>query len=46
MNQGRCGVCGDPYQGPRKNEAGGVYATGTIVHTYKEGTQINVVIGK
>ncbi|XP_053382635.1 uncharacterized protein LOC128549609 isoform X2 [Mercenaria mercenaria] len=43
-NQGRCGVCGDPYQGPRENEAGGKYATGTIVRHYREGQQITVVI--
>ncbi|XP_060569491.1 uncharacterized protein LOC132727913 [Ruditapes philippinarum] len=42
VNQGRCGVCGDPYQGPRENEAGGKYATGTIVHTYTENAQIIV----
>ncbi|XP_045180175.2 uncharacterized protein LOC123539591 [Mercenaria mercenaria] len=44
INNGRCGVCGDPYQGPRENEAGGKYATGTIVRSYKEGQQINVEI--
>ncbi|XP_053383503.1 uncharacterized protein LOC123541518 [Mercenaria mercenaria] len=44
INNGRCGVCGDPYQGPRENEAGGKYATGTIVRNYKEGQQINVEI--
>ncbi|XP_053383505.1 uncharacterized protein LOC123540003 [Mercenaria mercenaria] len=42
LNNGRCGVCGDPYQGPRENEAGGKYATGTIVRSYKEGQQISV----
>jgi hypothetical protein len=45
VNQGHCGVCGDPYQGPRENEAGGKYATGTIVHTYTENAQIIVELG-
>ncbi|XP_053381835.1 uncharacterized protein LOC128549293 [Mercenaria mercenaria] len=44
VNNGHCGVCGDPYQGPRENEAGGKYATGTIVRHYKESQQINVEI--
>ncbi|XP_053383502.1 uncharacterized protein LOC128549850 [Mercenaria mercenaria] len=44
VNNGRCGVCGDPYQGPRENEAGGKYATGTIVRHYKESKQIIVEI--
>ena len=30
-NKGKCGVCGDPYDGRRDNEAGGKYATGQIV---------------
>jgi hypothetical protein len=45
LNQGRCGICGDPYQGPRENEAGGKYAKGTIVRHYKEGQNIDVEIG-
>ncbi|KAJ8317041.1 hypothetical protein KUTeg_004945 [Tegillarca granosa] len=27
---GRCGLCGDPYDGPLENEAGGKYATDAI----------------
>ncbi|OWF49967.1 hypothetical protein KP79_PYT23205 [Mizuhopecten yessoensis] len=34
VNDGKCGVCGDPFQGPFENEAGGKYATGTIVRYY------------
>lgn len=25
-NGGKCGVCGDPWDGPKPNEAGGTYA--------------------
>ncbi|XP_076466483.1 uncharacterized protein LOC143297847 [Babylonia areolata] len=43
-NEGRCGVCGDPYDAPqpRENEAGGVYANGVIVRTYRQGQVIPV----
>ncbi|XP_067944768.1 uncharacterized protein [Watersipora subatra] len=41
---GKCGLCGDPYQGPRKHEAGyiGGYANGIIGRVYKEGQFIDV----
>jgi len=26
INQGKCGICGDPFQGPHDHEAGGIYA--------------------
>ena len=26
VNDGKCGICGDPYQGPYEHEAGGLYA--------------------
>ncbi|XP_041355235.1 uncharacterized protein LOC121372861 [Gigantopelta aegis] len=42
---GNCGVCGDKYDAsPRPHEAGGVYATGTIVKTYKQGQTITVTV--
>jgi len=44
VNAGRCGVCGDPYQGPREHEAGGKYASGTIVRTYQTGQVIPVYV--
>ncbi|XP_005092248.1 uncharacterized protein LOC101851710 [Aplysia californica] len=44
VNQGRCGVCGDPYDGPRENEAGGTFANGIIVRQYQEGDIINVKV--
>lgn len=46
VQNGRCGVCGDPYQGPRENEAGGKYASGVIVRNYTEGQHIQVVLGE
>ncbi|KAL4216326.1 hypothetical protein ACF0H5_024053 [Mactra antiquata] len=39
---GKCGVCGDPWNGRRENEAGGKYATGTIVKTYKMGQVVTL----
>ncbi|CAC5396775.1 unnamed protein product [Mytilus coruscus] len=44
FNGGKCGVCGDPYQGPYKNEAGGIYAQGIIARTYEPGQNISVKI--
>ena len=41
-NGGRCGICGDPYNGPRDNEAGGRFATGIIAKRYTEGQTITV----
>ncbi|KAL3885463.1 hypothetical protein ACJMK2_025519 [Sinanodonta woodiana] len=37
-NGGRCGVCGDPIQGPYENERGGKYDLGVIARSYPEGT--------
>ncbi|XP_069134843.1 uncharacterized protein [Argopecten irradians] len=44
LNGGKCGVCGDPWDGPRDHEAGGKYATGTITRNYKEGATIDIEI--
>ncbi|OWF44011.1 Zonadhesin [Mizuhopecten yessoensis] len=41
-NKGKCGICGDPYNGKRKNEAGGRYATGMITRKYSEGQIIDL----
>jgi len=43
-NNGKCGVCGDRWDGVRENETPGKYATGTIVANYKSGQDINVKI--
>ena len=32
---GKCGVCGDPYQGPGEHAQGGKYATGKIARVYR-----------
>ncbi|KAL9952363.1 hypothetical protein ACROYT_G039609 [Oculina patagonica] len=46
-NNGKCGVCGDPYHF-KKGEAlythPGKYATGTITNTYTEGETIDVLV--
>ncbi|XP_069134468.1 uncharacterized protein [Argopecten irradians] len=44
INGGKCGVCGDPWDGARDHEAGGKYATGTIVRHYSEGQRISVIV--
>ncbi|XP_013390112.1 mucin-5AC-like [Lingula anatina] len=43
-NGGKCGICGDPYDGPRDHEAGGPYATGTIVRTYQSEDVIDIAV--
>ena len=38
-NKGRCGICGDPWDGPRDHEAPyGVFANGIITKSYKQVT--------
>jgi len=39
---GKCGVCGDPWDGVRENEAGGKYAQGVIVRQYKKAQDIEI----
>ena len=41
---GKCGLCGDPYPGPRENEPGGKYANGIITRKYQEGQVIEVYV--
>ncbi|XP_048775435.1 uncharacterized protein LOC125680031 [Ostrea edulis] len=43
-NGGKCGICGDPWDGVRENEAGGRYATGRISRRYTEGQIIDVKV--
>ena len=43
-NGGKCGVCGDHYQGPLHNEPPGKYATGIIGKTYNKGQIIDVAV--
>ncbi|XP_048249138.1 uncharacterized protein LOC124127189 [Haliotis rufescens] len=42
-NDGKCGTCGDPYQGPLPNDSG-EYDTGTIGAQYTQGQDIDVTI--
>ena len=44
INGGKCGVCGDRFDGPRDNEIGGKYANGIIVQKYKPGATIDVTV--
>nr|CAD7432448.1 unnamed protein product [Timema monikensis] len=46
QNQGRCGVCGDPFHliDPRPHEAGGLYAKGIIGRHYTSGQEIDVEV--
>merc|ERR1711894_511294 len=41
-NGGKCGICGDPFDGIKHHEAGGKYATGRILTTYMEGNSWGV----
>jgi uncharacterized protein (DUF608 family) len=43
-NNGKCGICGDPYDAERENEAGGKYATGLISAHYKTGQTIDIAV--
>ncbi|XP_042220561.1 uncharacterized protein LOC121865272 [Homarus americanus] len=44
-NQGRCGVCGDPWDlpRPRPHETRGMYGRGTIVRNYTQGQVVEWV---
>ena len=44
VNGGRCGLCGDPHNGPRDHEVGGEFATGQIVATYRSGQEVQVSV--
>eukprot|EP00095_Tigriopus_kingsejongensis_P000887 maker-scaffold409_size180341-snap-gene-0.25 protein:Tk00887 transcript:maker-scaffold409_size180341-snap-gene-0.25-mRNA-1 annotation:"hypothetical protein DAPPUDRAFT_317372" len=45
VNNGLCGICGDPYEGPFEHQApGGVYASGIIVEEYQAGQWIDIAI--
>ncbi|KAL4240458.1 hypothetical protein ACF0H5_001250 [Mactra antiquata] len=44
QNGGKCGICGDVYNGPRPNEPPGKFANGLIVRKYSPGDVITVII--
>merc|ERR1712141_977893 len=42
---GKCGICGDPYDGPWPHQApGGKYANGNIVAQYAQGSMVDVAV--
>merc|ERR1712059_76312 len=41
---GKCGICGDPWQGPKPHEVPGRYANGHIVASYNQGQTLKVSI--
>ncbi|CAL8077603.1 unnamed protein product [Orchesella dallaii] len=43
-NSGKCGVCGDPWDGSKPNEAGGTYAQGIIVRKYRQNSIIRIKV--
>ena len=43
-NNGKCGVCGDPFNAEREHETGGFYARNITVRTYAPSSPIDIVI--
>merc|ERR1711970_141135 len=41
---GKCGICGDPWDGPKPHEVPGRYANGIIVDTFKSGQEVEVTV--
>ncbi len=41
---GKCGICGDPYNGARRFEKGGDLYRGYNIRTYKPGQVISVTV--
>ena len=41
---GKCGICGDPWGGPKTHETPGKFATGTITASYAVGQTIKAKI--
>ncbi|XP_034834890.2 uncharacterized protein [Maniola hyperantus] len=46
MNEGKCGLCGDPYDDaePRPHELGGIFGEGIIVADYDAGQVVNITV--
>lgn len=46
QNEGKCGLCGDPYhvKQPRPHEAGGLYAKGVVTRHYSVGQDIDIEV--
>ena len=45
-NGGKCGVCGDAYDGPRDHEADGLFPRSPIVKQYTAGHVISEFVGQ
>lgn len=43
-NKGKCGICGDPFDGPRSHEHGEKYDHKFISRTFKQNEIINVTV--
>lgn len=43
-NAGKCGICGDPYDGPRLHETGNLMAPNETTRNYYPGSSIDVMI--
>ena len=41
---GKCGICGDPWDGPKPHEVPGRYANGIIVDNFKSGHEVEVTV--
>ncbi|CAF0817909.1 unnamed protein product [Brachionus calyciflorus] len=44
LNKGRCGICGEDYNGEKQFEKGGKYYRGLAVRTYSQGQVIDVTV--
>ena len=44
LNDGKCGVCGDPYQGPLDHDDNGKYASGIVARSFQQGGIVNVTV--
>lgn len=42
INNGKCGVCGDPWDGSHSHEPGGIFYSGQISQTYTSGQEITI----
>ncbi|KAK3092918.1 hypothetical protein FSP39_008856 [Pinctada imbricata] len=44
QNEGKCGVCGDPYTGPLTHDDNGIYASGIVSRSFIQGGFVNVTV--
>ena len=41
---GKCGICGDPFEGFQPNQVPGKYATGIIGRSYFHAGQVAIIV--